>query len=127
MACPFFQPVRRIAEADRWTHVPRLPLGDFFEGVCRSREGEVFGPSEETVRELCCWGYSRGRCDRFPADAKADAVRFSVSSGRLIYILERDGSPVEHGEVVRGAASELLLAQARAFAESVGAAPHAAL
>jgi hypothetical protein len=99
-------------------HAPRLPLGDFYEGVCRAREGEVWGPPEEVVREACSWGYSRGRCDRFPADAPADAVRFSRCGEKLIYILERAGAPVEHGEIVDQAAEDVLAAQARAFMNS---------
>jgi hypothetical protein len=82
--------------------------------------------------ELCNWGYARGRCDRFPPDAPADAVRFSIAaedqrSVRLIYVLERDHAPVEHGEIEcslaswsfsPAGASDLLLSQARAFVES---------
>ena len=132
MACPFFLPLRRVDEADRWVHAPRLPLGDFYRGVCRARPGEVVDPDESVQRELCNCGYARGRCERFPLDAAADAVRFSVTgeSGdvvRIVYILERDHAPLDHGameyRVAEGAfasvdASELLLAQARAFVES---------
>jgi hypothetical protein len=103
-------------------------LGDAYAGVCLARAGEVVEPSESRQVELCNRGYARGACECFPAEAVADAVRFSVVSEtdgrvRLVWVRERDHAPVEHGEVVCAAgqvegASGLLEAQARAFVES---------
>ena len=138
MACPFFHPGRPIDDAGRWTHAPRMPLGEACHGTCRAQPSESFEPSEGSLLELCNWGYARGRCDRFPPDAPADAVRFSIAaedqrSVRLIYVLERDHAPVEHGVIecsfssggfalegtaVMHADALLLFAQARAFLES---------
>lgn len=124
MSCPFFEPrdlLDPVPWNELWTHRPRVPLGEAYSGVCRARPGEPIAPSEEQQRELCNHGYARGRCERFPADCAADAVRFSVISEeplRLVYILEKDHTPVEHGELDISAADGLLASQARAFAES---------
>jgi len=73
---------------------------------------------------LCNCGYARRRCSRFPDNGAADAVRFSVigdQNGRLtvIYILEKDHAPVEHGLMDDAAsAREPLASQARAFVQS---------
>jgi hypothetical protein len=80
-------------------------------------------------RELCNCGYARRRCSHFPENGAADAVRFSVTGdqdGRvtLVYILEKDHAPVEHGsfDYATGGdatgAREPLASQARAFVES---------
>jgi len=71
-------------------------------------------------REVCNCGYARGRCGHFPDDERVDAVRFSLGTGdRLIYILEKDHAPIEHGEI-NGATDlrEPLASLARAFRES---------
>ena len=112
MACPFFMPIERVDDGP-WLHAPRLPLGGTYRGTCHARQGEVI----EERREFCNTGYARGQCERFPADSKADAVRFSMSGGQLIYVLERDCAPLEHG-VVTEAVSETLSRQARAFVEN---------
>jgi hypothetical protein len=113
MACPFFKPQRRL-DSGGFVPAPRLPLGGAWGGEC-SAAGK---PSEAIQRDLCNCGYARGRCAEFPADSAADAVRFSYTSqGRLIYILEKDHAPVEHGEIdVSNDPREPLTAQARAFA-----------
>lgn len=124
MGCPFFEPQRPLEPGDwteYWTHRPRVPLGEAYSGVCRASDPHI--PSEERQRELCNCGYARGRCENFPASAAADAVRFSVISNeplRLIYILEKDYAPLEHGEMVLSALApeDLLSRQARAFVES---------
>src|SRR5262245_54382050 len=105
-------PIERLDDG-LWLHAPRLPLGGTYRGTCHARPGE----GVEEHREFCSWGYARGRCDRFPADSKADAVRFSKTGEGLIYILERDCAPVEHG-IVTQAAGELLSRQASAFSEN---------
>src|SRR5277367_5124793 len=94
MPCPFFMPVEPF-ESTEWDPAPRLPLGD-----------------------------ARGLCSRVPGEA-ADAVRFSVirdAGGRvrIVWIIEKDHSPVEFGtlEYADGsisAAAPLLAAQATAF------------
>lgn len=59
------------------------------------------------MQESCNRGYARQRCTRMPESA-ADAVRFSVDQGaardrnrvvRLIWIREKDHSPLDHGSV----------------------------
>jgi hypothetical protein len=89
MACPFFRPLRPI----EWSS-GRAPLGAMFEGECE-RNG--------TAEARCCnFGYARGLCSHFPDGSAADSVRFSVAGNtdgivRIVWILEKDHSPVEHG------------------------------
>ncbi len=115
-----------------WTPAPRLPLGDAYHGACHARPAEVFEPPETAQRDLCNCGYARGRCAHFPDDSAADAVRFSITGDeaghvRLVYIVEKNHSPAEHGgleyaideeRIVDGHTSELLASQARAFLAS---------
>ena len=123
MACPFFLPVRRLGSGG-WNPAPRLPLGDAYGGSCQARASSPFEPSEEIQRELCNCGYARQRCSHFPDTNAADAVRFSVAGdqdGRvtLIYILEKDHAPMEHGFMdYSTGAREPLASQGRAFVES---------
>ena len=123
MACPFFLPVRRLG-SEGWNPAPRLPLGDAYGGSCQAHAATPFEPAEEIQRDLCNCGYARRRCSHFPDNGAADAVRFSVlgdQDGRitLVYILEKDHSPMEHGlmDYATGA-REPLASQARAFVES---------
>ena len=110
MACPYFKPSRRL-DAGGWDPAPRLPLGDAWGGECTA--GVAWEPPEAIQREVCNCGYARGRCEHFPVDERADAVRFSSGAGeRLIYILEKDHAPIEHWrnqqpDRVAGAAGEL--------------------
>lgn len=128
MACPFFLPVSVVAPSV-WVRPPRMPLGDTYAGMCCAGPGEPNEPPERRQRELCNRGYARGQCDSFPGAAAADAVRFSINGEedgriRMVYVLEKDHAPVEHGPLeftdtlagVEGRA--LLAAQARAFVES---------
>ena len=131
MACPYFVPARRL-EFTGWARPPRLPLGDPWAGTCHARADETFEPLESQQREVCNCGYARGRCDRFPADAAADAVRFSMREDagdrlRVVFVLEKEHAPVEHGVLeytIEGArvsgdpVSGALDPQARAFVES---------
>jgi hypothetical protein len=102
----------------------RAPLGAVFEGECEIARGA-------SEPRLCNFGYARGLCASFPAETVADAVRFSVAGSaggvlRLVWILEKDHAPVEHGFLeYRESASEfvekpdgVLAAQARAFIEN---------
>jgi hypothetical protein len=122
MACPYFKPSRRL-DSGGWDPAPRLPLGDAWSGECTV--GVAWEPPEAIQREVCNCGYARGRCGHFPVDEKADAVRFSLqfsidAGERLIYILEKDHAPIEHGEI-NGATDvrEPLASLARAFRESL--------
>jgi hypothetical protein len=125
MACPFFEPALDHPPdpwEQRWTHRPRLPLGDCYSGFCRAAAGPARLVGEEE-RELCNHGYARGLCGHFPASCNADAVRFSVTSEnplRVVYILEKDHAPLEHGEIGPAALppDPILAAQARAFIAS---------
>lgn len=131
MACPFFVPSRRL-EIAGWVRPPRLPLGDPFGGACHAHPADIVEPPEARQRELCNCGYARGRCDRFPGNTAADAVRFSVTEDTaarlsLVYVFEKDHAPVEHGTLeysipdarVDGPhISGILVQQARAFLES---------
>jgi hypothetical protein len=129
MACPYFYPLARF-ETTSWAVPPRLPLGDAFTGECRAAESG-FQPAEDQVRQVCNLGYGRGRCDRFPEAAAADAIRFHVSedAGALIriqYVFEKDCWPREHGGMECSDAgvvssepeNPLLRRQASAFVES---------
>jgi hypothetical protein len=117
MACPLFKPERRL-DAGGWDPAPRLPLGDAWAGECTAGCAEQ--PAESTQRAVCNSGYARGRCEHFPAGMEADAVRFSMrANGRLIYILEKDHEPLEHGEIDAATdPREPLASLARAFRES---------
>ena len=131
MACPFFVPSRRL-EIAGWVRPPRFPLGDPFGGACHARSGDVIEPPEARQRELCNCGYARGRCDRFPGDSAADAVRFSVTDDTatrvsVVYVVEKDHAPAEFGTLeylvdesrLDGPhISDVLVQQARAFLES---------
>ena len=104
-------------EAEGWGPAPRLPLVDAWSGVCAACGDWV--PPEMVQRDICNCGYPRGRCDRFPPGPAPDAVRFSVLADRLIYVLEMDHAPIEHGEIDGSAdRREPLASQARAFLES---------
>jgi hypothetical protein len=117
MACPFFRPLRPL-DSGGWTPAPRLPLGGAWAGECVSQG--AWEPPDAVLRDICNSGYARGRCDRFPSAAPADAVRFSMTAdGRLIYILEKEHAPIEHGDMDAARdPREPLASQARAFMES---------
>jgi len=100
MACPYFYPTA-LLEGVRWAAAPRLPLGDAYRGECRA-ECAAFQPDETRTRQSCNVGYARSRCERFPRDAQADAVRFHVAEDagdriRIQFIFEKDCWPGEHG------------------------------
>jgi hypothetical protein len=95
MACPYFDPGERL---------PGLSgsLGDLYAGVCRADAGDARRPDDETVADRCNLGYARGRCEHFPENGGADAVRFSVnrddrSAIRVLYTFERDHRPFSNG------------------------------
>ena len=114
VACPFFLPLRRLGPGD-WDPAPRLTLGDAWGGTCHLDSHE---PLEEIQREWCNRGYARRDCAHFPKDAAPDAVRFAWNANhQLIYILEKDHTPLKHGVFKVDAAAEPLRSQARAFVE----------
>lgn len=99
-----------------WSHPPRLPLIEAFEGLCEAGP-EPLRPEKAALKEYCNLGYARGRCARFPAHAPWDAVRFTAgASGEIRYILEKNYSPAETGPA--DAATGRLAAQAGAFGEA---------
>jgi hypothetical protein len=132
MACPFFLPVRRL-EPGPWLNPPRVPLGDPYWGSCQADPAAPVELPEEHQRELCNYGYARFRCPHFPEGAKEDAVRFSIVKDlggctELVYIVEKDHAPVDHGQLIywvnedrleAAHASELVARQARAFVGAI--------
>jgi hypothetical protein len=130
VACPFFAPSRRL-EIAGWVRPPRFPLGGTFGGACHASPADVIEPPEAQQRELCNCGYARGRCDRFPGEGAADAVRFSVTEDtakrlRVIYVIEKDHAPDRFGTLeysiddgrLDGPIGDILAQQVRAFLES---------
>ena len=135
MACPYFYPVARLEE-DLWAVPPRLPLGDAYTGECRSGPTPQ-QPADAVMRSLCNSGYARYgsgvlTCSCFPRNARADAIRFSVSTDQgdrimLQYIFEKECWPLEYGELhysvsahsfATHPADEIVSRQAEAFVES---------
>lgn len=105
-------------EDQPWSRPARVPLGALWAGRCEAAAQE---PPPARQRELCNQGYARGICACFPLEARADAVRFSfLEPQRLLYVLERDHAPVEHGVIDLASAPPLLQAQARAFVAAFG-------
>ena len=122
MPCPYFYPLHRQQDPG-WEREPRWPLRALFDGECRACASEPRRPENPVLQESCNRGYARGRCAEFPADpGSADAVRFSVvhvreedseaaeggsrlitgpGNGpvRLIWVLEKNYAPLEHGEL----------------------------
>jgi hypothetical protein len=132
VACPFFAPSRRL-ETTGWIRPPRFPLGDSFAGACHAQPADIVEPPEsQHQRDLCNCGYARDRCDRFPGNSAADAVRFSVTDDTparllVVYVVEKDHAPAEFGTLEYNVAdarldgsplSDVLIQQARAFLES---------
>jgi hypothetical protein len=107
MACPYFYPVSK-AEVEK--QPARVPLGSLYQGTC-----EIGGTASS---DACNFGYAAGRCDAFPQDAPADAVRFTTLQGRTIYVLEKDFSPVRYGDAAT--LDGALARQAEVFAAWMG-------
>ena len=125
MCCPCFDPVE--PRAGSGSQHARLPLGDFWSGVCRA------GSEPEDAALPCCnLGYARGNCSRFPENQDLDAVRFGVAAEdaaavRIRYIIERQHHPFAHGWLeysleakafAHSPADEILHRQARAYLTS---------
>jgi hypothetical protein len=115
MSCPYFYPVTPAANTG--FQPGRAPLGVLHEGACHVDPVHPHSPGGETVQEYCNYGYAAGKCERFPGNSEADAVRFSMSaSNQLIWILEKTYVPVKHGFVDE--AGGILKRQAEVFLEN---------
>ena len=67
------------------------------------------------MESFCNFGYGRGLCPQFPEHSQFDAVRFSITlGGRMMYVLERDYSPLQHGPVDGAVRDECIARQAAA-------------
>ncbi len=107
MACPFFLPMEKLADA-AWLHAARLPLGCGWSGHCTAPGHEGASPSHEELQQFCNLGYAEG-CGRLPRERAWDSVRFAArtvgnsqeneTSGRIqvCYVCEREHRPAEHG------------------------------
>lgn len=111
MPCPFFFPLRR-AEQLTGPEPGRAPLHAIHDGTCRA-SGEERQPALEVLERFCNFGYGRRGCEWFPADGRADAVRFSHRGDQVIYVLEKDCFPLEHGLASDG--GEILRRQVEVF------------
>jgi hypothetical protein len=115
MACPFFVP-EAVTDVVR---AARAPLGDIYTGMCAA--GSSLGaPPPESI-EHCNFGYGRGECPRFPVDAVIDAVRFTRYKGELIYVLEKECTPIEHGSASALDPASIVGRQAALFAANTPA------
>jgi hypothetical protein len=98
MACPFFHPAAQdFVDAPGWH-----PLGDAHRGACQADPCGSFQPSDGMLRDLCNLGYAARQCPRFPANADADAVRFTVARDEggvigIYYVAEKNHLPQSHG------------------------------
>jgi hypothetical protein len=98
MPCPCFLPEQPMPR-DTAPRPARAPLADVFSGQCSA--GAAVDTA--TVIENCNFGYARGRCAAFPADAAWDALRYSAPRDafddlvQIVWVAERNYSPVEHG------------------------------
>lgn len=120
MACPYFEPLAPMASPGG----RRFPLIDAWSGVCRAGGQSQEPPDARTLLEVCNCGYGRGVCSLFPCAGGPDAARFHVlEDGSVIWVLEKNWTPDEHGRIDRTALEEppggrLLVRQARACLES---------
>lgn len=117
MACPCFEPRRPLAW-HVWPGRYRPPLGRPYGGVCRADPSEARAPDHGTLVLGCNLGYARDRCSRVPLSAP-DAVRFALGSeGAVLWVLEENHAPVDHGSATRGRPTgrgRLLDAQVEAY------------
>ncbi len=114
MACPFFYPTEpRILVNGVWP--ARVPLHVLHDGTCKADDCDRV-PDAYVLESLCNFGYARGKCEWFHNDQPADAVRFSVVEGELVFVLERDCAPVQLGKLAHAGA--IICRQAEAFLQS---------
>lgn len=100
MPCPYFEPIE-IAETGEDRSI-RLPLLAEYSGRCHAGSGTAIPP--ETLRFCCNRGYSRGLCDRYPADERRSALRYhlngrTASTLRVLCIEEENYAPLRWYEV----------------------------
>ena len=131
MACPFFQPTTVLEHHQAWAVPPRLPLGEACAGMCRAA-ADTFEPDASLLHDLCNRGYGRHACPRFPHNATADAIRFSLESDSggvltIVFVYELNHAPERYGRIeYRESTAEfngplddpIALAQARIFIAS---------
>ena len=112
MPCPLFIPEEPL-DTSGWDIAPRMPLGKAWAGLCSSDSSR---PDSEALWKWCNVGYARGSCPRFPLAHLEDAVRFAKFGGKLHWIVEKDHSPLEFGEVSE-ATPEIIRRQAAAYSD----------
>ena len=111
MPCPYFFPIAPRQETE-WFRPPRAPLGSLHTGACHAT------PAHETVEAQCCnFGYARDVCPRFPADAEADAARYTHTPAGVLCVLEKAHRPLRHLPAEE-LTDPILRAQAEAFRRS---------
>ncbi len=93
----------------------RLPLGAFWLGECRAPKHAGFVPDDETQLDCCNFGYVRGKCPRFPAEADCDAARFVRRGDAVLFILEKAHVPERFGPVSTIEPDSVLEKQAQAW------------
>jgi len=106
MACPYFLPDRPL-EGPR---PARAPLSDVFGGTC-GIAGPV--PERSILVDFCNFGYASSHCERFPAAANCDALRFSArnlgaDNVEVTYVREKDWTPIESGKLIYARAAQTL-------------------
>ena len=99
MACPLFEPTERISWR-AWQGRFRPPLGAPHRGLCHAGAAAEPAP-EPLLLDGCNMGYARGCCARLPASA-ADGIRLEVArldaeAVEILWLLEKDCLPLEHG------------------------------
>ena len=130
MPCPFFEPVRVVSRPE--FPGARLPLLEEHEGICHARQEPFAAPAE--LRFRCCnHGYSRDRCEHFPAAEIRSAIRFDVLQQdaeeiEILCVEERDYAPLRWQKLRYRVAAGVIepelpdacaRAQARAFCQSL--------
>ena len=113
MACPYFYPTTEVDYSER-PRPARAPLGAIFDGFCHAAPQPV-KPRPRFVYQQCNYGYGRATCPLFPHNAPADAVRFTAWKASIVFILEKDYSPVEYGSCDAAPADPVLARQALVF------------
>ncbi|MGH9581624.1 MAG: hypothetical protein ACRD4O_01660 [Bryobacteraceae bacterium] len=100
MPCPYFEP---LTIAERTEQGARLPLIREYDGRCRASANETAAP--EALRFRCCnQGYSRGVCDRFPANERRSCLRYHLNERtalalRVLCVEEENYAPARWYEV----------------------------
>ncbi len=101
MPCSYFEPQRIVRRMQQ--RAGRLPLLDEYDGVCRAGDDALAAPQELRLR-CCNQGYSRGICQRYPAQKPHSGMRYSVirrseNALDVLCIEEQDYIPIWWREV----------------------------